>query len=570
MEQAQAARARIRAATHTITTIKKQQATHPLPHGLIRAVEHEAHLSAVAPGAVLAAYTPEVFRAVPLPQKYASQKKSAHIPDVRVSQAAAQDLGAALIHTMREILARGMSLVIVSPEAHLSHAYFSQCSAALGTERCHMLHGGMTPAAQRKTVSYIRTKKHPIILCTTPLFLGAVAPTQVGAYVVTDESSSHYSTMHRPYIQTKRITEAYAAQSGIPCLFQDILISAPLHARVASGTVSTHEPYRDTIRSTAHIHLESLTLEKGCPALCSKTRAHIQEAYARGERVLVLSGRRGVAGALVCGDCGTPVACTHCRSPLALFGPSSELRAPRFFCRHCGTARDSREACAQCTSWNLKALGMGSEGAEEVLRRMLPDALVVRIDSDIAPTDRRALALLSAAKEAHVYVGTEKIMRYLTEIDHTIAIGFDSALSLPDFENGEAVLRTLLHARARTKLHMILETRLPDHPVFRTVVNGEVTAAQRDELALRSVLSFPPSAVLVEIVCLGNKLHVQKTLAPIVTQLQEWHPTVIPHSEEGTRGTRIFLRIPLVAWPEERLLAYLKTLPPSLFVRVRR
>lgn len=571
VEPVHAARARIRAATHTITTIKKQLATHPLPQGLIHAIEHEAHLSAVAPGAVLTTYTPDTLRTTPLQKRDAAQKKNAHLPDIRVSQATTQELQEALVRAARETLARGMSLIIVSPEAHLSDAYFSLCSTVLGTERCQVLHGSMTPAAQRKIVSYIRTAKHPTVLCITPFFLGVLPPARIGTCIVTDESSPHYHTMHRPHIDTKRITETYATYSGIPCLFQDILLSAPLQARIAEGTVTTQEPYREIIRSTARTHLESLTTEKGCPALCKNTRAHIQAAYARGERILILSGRRGVAGSLVCGDCGTPVVCAHCASPLALFGPSSELRAPRFFCRHCGTARDSREACTQCTSWNLKALGMGSEGAEEVLRHILPPgATVVRIDSDTAPTDRRAQALLSAAEGARVYVGTEKIMRYLTETDHTVAIGFDAALSLPDFQNGETVLRTLLRARARTKQHMILETRLSDHPVLRTVVTGEVMIAQRDELALRSALSFPPAAILIEIICLGQKLQVQKTLAPIVAQLHEWNPTVIPHSEEGTRGTRVFLRVPLATWPEERLIGYLKTLPPSLFVRVRR
>ncbi|PID55551.1 hypothetical protein CSB45_15460, partial [candidate division KSB3 bacterium] len=63
-------------------------------------------------------------------------------------------------------------------------------------------------------------------------------------------------------------------------------------------------------------------------------------------------------------------------------------------CHYCGFQQGVQTVCGQCQSEKLVPAGYGTERVEEEVAALLPEAVVRRIDSDIAGDRRRFHSLL--------------------------------------------------------------------------------------------------------------------------------------------------------------------------------
>ena len=209
-------------------------------------------------------------------------------------------------------------------------------------------------------------------------------------------------------------------------------------------------------------------------------------AVRSGQKVACILNRIGRVKLLACGSCGELARCERCQAAVTSPEPG------RLACPRCGQERPA--VCARCGSFVLKALRIGTGRAREDLER-----LAGRPVGEVSgPAGRSGPALPGQ----DVLVGTEALLHRLDPGSgfSTIAfVDFDQELLAPRVRAPEEALALLALAsrvvRGR-RGRVIIQSRMPEHPVIRAATAADPAVATDSQIGLRRSLGFPPFAAV--------------------------------------------------------------------------
>lgn len=192
--------------------------------------------------------------------------------------------------------------------------------------------------------------------------------------------------------------------------------------------------------------------------------------------------RTGRARLLACESCGELARCERCGAAL-LQAPGGQLECPQ-----CGLSRPV--VCASCGSTLLRRLRIGVTRAREEL-----EVLAGRSVGEVtAATDR--------LPGDDVLVGTEALLRRLSPADRFGAVAFvdlDQELLAPRVRAGSealALLATASRLVGGRSGRVLVQTRVPEHPVVRSALVADPGLVVEAEMGVREALRFPPFAAV--------------------------------------------------------------------------
>jgi primosomal protein N' (replication factor Y) (superfamily II helicase) len=207
-------------------------------------------------------------------------------------------------------------------------------------------------------------------------------------------------------------------------------------------------------------------------------------------RAVCILNRTGRARLLACAGCGELARCEVCGKAVVQASTEAEA-AHRLDCPACGHSRPV--VCPACGSTRFKALRIGVSRAREDL-----EILAGRTVNEIT-------ARTIGRPAGDLFVGTEAALHRLSPADDIAAVAFvdfDQEILAPRVRATSEALTLLAHAsrlvRGRSG-RVVVQTRLPDHPVLRAAVNADPTVLSDPETDLRRALCLPPFAAVAVI-----------------------------------------------------------------------
>ena len=229
----------------------------------------------------------------------------------------------------------------------------------------------------------------------------------------------------------------------------------------------------------------------------------LAQALGRGEQALLFLNRRGKNTYVFCRDCGYVEMCPRCDLPLAYHQHDDIMR-----CHMCGFRKEPPHVCPACASRRIKYFGAGTQHVEGELRRLFPQARVLRWDADTTRTPGAHEELLQGfiERRADVLVGTQMIAKGL-DLPLVTLVGMVSAdvgLNLPDFRAGERTFQVLTQVAGRAGRGLlggraILQTYEPDHYIIRAAAAHDFDGFYTREIAYRREMGYPPFRRLVRL-----------------------------------------------------------------------
>jgi len=234
--------------------------------------------------------------------------------------------------------------------------------------------------------------------------------------------------------------------------------------------------------------------------LSAPLRSALSEALARHEQALVFINRRGYAPVLACEACGWLSDCPHC-SAHAAFHRNEDGAKASLRCHHCGWNRPVPRACPTCGNQDLKPVGQGTQRVEETLRQSWPAARIGRLDRDSTRQPRAAEKTLLQvhAGELDVLVGTQMIAKGhdFRGVSLVTVLNADAQLIAADFRAPERLFALLMQVAGRAgrsgqAAQVLVQTRFPDHPLYRALAQGDYGQFAREQLAERRAARMPP------------------------------------------------------------------------------
>lgn len=196
-------------------------------------------------------------------------------------------------------------------------------------------------------------------------------------------------------------------------------------------------------------------------------------------RTLCVLNRTGRSRLLACVSCGELARCEICGQALRSAAEGADLQCPA-----CGHERPC--VCAVCNSTKMKVLRIGVSKAREDL-----EALSGRPVGEITGTS-------DTLADSEVVVGTEAALRRLSPASGLAVVAFvdfDQELLAPRFRAADEALGLLALASrlVRGRIGRILiQTRIPDHPVIRAALRAEPAVLSDHEIPIRRALNLPP------------------------------------------------------------------------------
>lgn len=235
------------------------------------------------------------------------------------------------------------------------------------------------------------------------------------------------------------------------------------------------------------------------PLLSEETRA----ALKRGEQAIFFQNRRGYSPQIACTKCGWVPFCTQCDVALTF-----HQRINRLVCHYCGSMYDVPKQCPQCQNTELRDIGYGTEKIESAVESCFPEAKVARMDLDTTRSRSAYEELIRDFQHnrTNLLIGTQMVTKGL-DFDRVSIVGIlnaDQMLNLPDFRSHERAFQMMSQVAGRAGRRgkqgkVILQTRQPEAPTVRQVVENDYLAMYKTEMADRKMFRYPPVVRLINI-----------------------------------------------------------------------
>ena len=256
----------------------------------------------------------------------------------------------------------------------------------------------------------------------------------------------------------------------------------------------------------------------------------VREALERGEQAILFQNRRGYAPMIECKKCGWVPHCQHCDVSLTLHRNLHQLS-----CHYCGYTYQVPAECPACGSRELQTRGYGTEKIEDEVRALFTEARIARMDLDTTRTRQAYERIINdfSAGRTNLLIGTQMISKGL-DFDKVSVVGIlnaDTMLNYPDFRAYEHafMMMSQVSGRAGRKGHrglVILQTKSPELPVIRQIVDNDYAAFFRSIMAERRQFRYPPYCRLVYVYLKHRSDSlVDSASHELASQLRQWFGT---------------------------------------------
>ncbi|HFC8500667.1 TPA: primosomal protein N' [Neisseria oralis] len=397
---------------------------------------------------------------------------------------------------MAKVLAQGRQVLFLLPEINLTPQLLKRVENRFADVPTAVLHSQM--AAGRRTQDYLRAMLGQAkLVIGTRLAVFTPLP-DVGLIVVDEEHDGSFKQDNELRYHARDLAVWRAKQGGCPVVLGSATPSLESWHKAQSGA---YRLLQLTERAHAAAQLPQvdilnvgrLKLDNG---FSPQALQLLKQNFEAGGMSLVYLNRRGFAPALFCGDCGHTFGCPNCSAKMVLHQRARQLR-----CHHCDHREPIPFKCPDCGNQDLTAVGHGTQRIEETLRAFLPKATVVRVDRDSTAhkNDWADLYRRIADNEIDILVGTQMLAKGhdFARLNLVIVLNADGSLYSADFRAPERLFAELMQVsgragRADKPGKVLIQTQLPEHPVFAAVKAQDYAVFAENELNERQMFAMPP------------------------------------------------------------------------------
>ena len=206
----------------------------------------------------------------------------------------------------------------------------------------------------------------------------------------------------------------------------------------------------------------------------------------RGDRTVVcVLNRTGRARLAYCASCGELACSRESGRPL-------RLEKQQFVDLDTSEARPA--VCEACGATKFRRARVGVKGVAEEMER-LARRPVVQVVGEAAS---RTGAADGASPAPTLYIGTEAVLHRVASADAVAFLDFDQELTAPRYRAAEEAFALLVRAARLVGPRsgggrILVQTRLPGHPVLAAAANADPTAWLRSESERREQMRQPPA-----------------------------------------------------------------------------
>ena len=403
------------------------------------------------------------------------------------------------MHVIKHALANNKQCLVLVPEIGLTPQLIDRLSSQLTTP-VPAWHSGLTDQ-QRHQIWYAAANGDAEVIVGTrsAVFLPLARP---GLIIIDEEHDSSLKQQDGFRYHARDLAIVRARQLCIPVVLGSATPSLESLNNTRQGRyIPLHLRQRAGGAQLPKITLLDIHNAKASEVLSQVMLKAIESHLNRGAQVLLFLNRRGYAPLLLCNECDWKSECPRCDTYMTLHQREQLLR-----CHHCGHEEQRPRACPGCQAASMQTMGTGTEQLEQYLNTHFPEHSVLRIDRDAVKRKGTLEQHLAQARsgKADILLGTQMLSKghHFPNVTLVCILGIDQALFSADFRGPEYMAQQIIQVagragRAEQKGEVLIETRLPQHPLLRLLVSEGYEQFAEAALAERESAGLPPFSYLV-------------------------------------------------------------------------
>ena len=552
-------------------------------------------------GTIISSFVPKIlfqnYEKLPKKDRLEKREKERVIKEEKlILQSTLEDRISFYKILIRESLARRQSVFLCLPTISDVELFASLLEKGI-EDRVFKFHSALTNKKILESYASVVEKESPVLVVATPPYL-SMPQKDIGTVILEKESSSAYRTIGQQSLDMRILAEVFASKSGARFIIADSSVrvetlyrreiglleeAAPLTWRIDGARFEKVDMRSDTAKEVDGTK-QLKTTSKNKPE--SKFRVFSEEAekiakkeLVAGKNVFFFALRKGLAGSVVCADCGESAMCPRCGYQFSLY-QKDEGQKPVLLCNHCRKIEDSQTLCRNCGSWNLKELGIGTDLVFREAKRIFPDRQIFRIDSERATGLTAEKIIQEVEKEkGSILIGTEMALHKLKrKVALSVVVSMDSLFTIPNFRINEKAKQILLMLSEKSEERVLIQTRNPEALVILCAERRNFNDFYVQEIDSRKKFMYPPFSVVIKIGYEGKVGTSIRERNKMLQLFKDYKPSFFNKSDKNQEALYALMKIDKSKWSipglsgkdtqDQNLLEKLKSLPPGFFVNI--
>lgn len=401
-----------------------------------------------------------------------------------------------------DTIRQGKSVIVLIPEIALTYQTVMRFTRRF-KEKVSIINSRLS--AGERYDQFERAKNGDISIMIGPRSALFTPFKNLGLIVIDEEHESAYKSESVPKYHAIEVAQKRAADTGATVVLGSATPSLESYYRAKKGIYTLHKL---NVREKGNLPKVSVVdlreeLKKGNKSIFStELQKLIQDRLEKKQQTMLFINRRGFAGFVSCRDCGKAIKCPHCDVTLKLH------KNKKMICHYCGHTEPVPRLCPECGSKYLGGFGIGTQQIEMHIKKLFPQARVLRMDADTTSAKGSHDEILAAFSnyEADILVGTQMIVKGHDFSGVTLVgvLAADMSLYASDYTAAERTFQLLCQAAGRAGRgenpgQVVIQTYAPDNYSIEAASHQDYDEFYEEEMTYRQLMQYPPVANMTSI-----------------------------------------------------------------------
>jgi len=444
------------------------------------------------------------------------------------------------MNVIQRVLAKNQTAIMLVPEIGLTPQVLANFRARFGN-LVAILHSGLTTGERYDEWYRLHTGEARIAIGARSAVFAPVE--NVGVIIIDEEHDGSYYSESNPRFHTHEIAKIRCAYNKCPLV-------------LGSATPSVESFHKTATKEYKLLKLDRRVNNLAMPTIevvdmVAELRAGNGGIFSRafidrltrvlddGKQAIIFLNRRGFSSFVMCKSCGWVAKCESCDVSLVYHKEDSQLK-----CHYCASRFTPVTRCAECSSTYLKHGATGTQKLVEELEKMFSGQeknnnssltpKVFRMDADNVKTKDNLVDILDEFGKTPraILVGTQMVAKghHFPNVALVGIIDADNSLHFSDYRATERTFALITQVAGRAGRdgagHVVLQTYLPKHYVYRLAANYDYAKFFDKEINTRAVTKYPPFTTVVRILVTDERAdRIKDVLQNIMLDLRKDPPS---------------------------------------------
>lgn len=426
------------------------------------------------------------------------------------------------MNLVKRTLEKGKGAIILVPEISLTPQMIERFKGRFGADVA-LFHSKLSVGERfDEWFRVTEGKANLVIGARSAIFMPV---NNLGLIVLDEEHENTYKSEQNPKYDTREVAEFLAEINDCRFILGSATPSYESYYKAENGMLE-HVTLKSRVNNKAMPDIQLVDMREELKAknyslLSRILKQEIQEALSRKEQVILFLNRRGLSTFVSCRNCGFVFKCPSCDVSLTYH------KNGYLVCHYCGRAFKEVKVCPKCKSKYVKFFGAGTERVEIEVKKLFPEANVIRMDVDTTQKKDSYQNIYNNFKsgKGDILIGTQMVTKGLDFKNVTLVgvLAADISLNIPDYRAAERTYQIITQVSGRAgrgdkKGRVFVQSYTPDNYVFEYALNHQYTELYKQEIMVRKSMNYPPFSRILIINCMSKN---QEKLIDFIKNLRK-------------------------------------------------